>query len=64
MSTTDYPTLTAGISKQIGQLRKDLPDTMQGFSAMAKGAVSDGALDEKAKELVAMDAWEQFGGSA
>jgi len=54
MSSTDYPTLTDGISKQIGTLRKDLPDTMKGFSAMAKGAISGGALDEKTKELISM----------
>ena len=54
MANTSYPDLTNAISKQIGQLRKDTPNTMNGFSAMAKSAMSDGALDEKTKELVAM----------
>ena len=54
MSTTSYPNLTAGISKQIGQLRKGIPDTMKGFSTMAQGATADAALDEKTKELIAM----------
>ena len=54
MSTTSYPELTDGISKQIGQLRKGIPDTMKGFSAMAQGATADGTLDEKTKELIAM----------
>ena len=54
MSTTSYPELTDGISKQIGQLRKGIPDTMKGFSAMAQGATADGALTEKTKELIAM----------
>lgn len=54
MSTTSYPELTDGLSKQIGQLRKGIPDTMKGFSAMAQGATADAALDEKTKELIAM----------
>ena len=54
MSATSYPELTDGISKQIGQLRKGIPDTMKGFSAMAQGATADAALDEKTKELIAM----------
>ena len=54
MSTTSYPKLTDGIARQVGQLRKNIPDTMKGFSAMAQGATADGALDEKMKELVAM----------
>lgn len=54
MSTTSYPDLTAAISKQIGVLRKDIPDTMAGFSALAQGSCVPGALDEKTKELIAM----------
>ena len=54
MSMTSYPELTDGISRQIGVLRKDIPDLMKGFSAMAQGACAPGALDEKTKELVAM----------
>jgi AhpD family alkylhydroperoxidase len=54
MSTTSYPDLTDGISKQIGQLRRGIPDTMKGFSAMAQGACCSGAIDEKTKEFIAM----------
>lgn len=54
MSTTSYPELTANISKQIGVLRKGIPDTMTGFSALAQGSCVPGALDEKTKELIAM----------
>ena len=54
MSTPSYPALTDAISRQIGTLRKDIPDTMTGFSAMAKGACTAGDLDEKTKELIAM----------
>lgn len=54
MGTTSYPALTEAISAQVGQLRKGIPGTMKGFSAMAQGATSDGALTEKTKELIAM----------
>ncbi len=54
MSSTSYPNLTNAISKQIGTLRKDIPNTMKGFSGMAQGACAAGALDEKTKELIAM----------
>ena len=54
MGSTSYPELTEAISSQIGRLRKDIPEPMKGFSAMAQGAIADGALDEKTKELVAM----------
>ncbi len=54
LATTSYPELTNAISTQVGQLRKNIPNTMKGFSAMAQGATSDGSLDEKTKELVAM----------
>lgn len=54
LGQTSYPDLTAAISKQIGTLRKDIPDTMAGFSAMASGACGANVLDEKTKELIAM----------
>ena len=54
MSTTSYPELTKAISRQIGNLRKGIPETMKGFSRMAQGACASGVLDEKTKELIAM----------
>jgi alkylhydroperoxidase/carboxymuconolactone decarboxylase family protein YurZ len=36
------------------KLRRDIPDVMQGFSAMAKAACHEGALDKKTKELIAL----------
>jgi AhpD family alkylhydroperoxidase len=36
------------------KLRKDIPDTMQAFSALAQAATRDGALDRKTKELIAL----------
>lgn len=52
--TKDYKAITKDISEYVGELRKAAPDAMAGFSAMAKGALQDGALDKKTKELIAL----------
>ena len=49
-----YPDITKRISGSLKILRKDIADTMQGFSAMAQAATKDGALDKKTKELIAL----------
>jgi AhpD family alkylhydroperoxidase len=49
-----YPDITQRISDNMKTLRADIPDTMQGFSAMAKAATADGVLDKKTKELIAL----------
>lgn len=49
-----YPDITKRISDNMKTLRKGIPDTMQGFSAMAAAATKDGALDKKTKELIAL----------
>ena len=43
----NYPDITKRISGSIKMLRKDIAETMQGFSAMAQAATKDGALDKK-----------------
>ncbi len=50
----DYKEITQGISEYMAHLRKIVPDTMAGFSAMAKGATQEGSLDKKTKELIAL----------
>ena len=50
----NYPEITKRISGSLKFLRKDIADTMQGFSAMAQAATKDGALDKKTKELIAL----------
>jgi AhpD family alkylhydroperoxidase len=50
----DYSELTKRISGELRKLRKDIPDTMQAFSALAQAATRDGALDRKTKELIAL----------
>lgn len=54
MATKYYPDITKDISSEIKTLRKDIPDVMSGFSAMASAAGRDGALDKKTKELIAL----------
>jgi AhpD family alkylhydroperoxidase len=50
----DYIDITRRISANTRVLRKDIPDTMQGFSALAMNAGKDGALSKKVKEMIAL----------
>ena len=50
----NYSELTKRISADLRKLRKDIPDTLQAFSALAQAASRDGALDKKTKELIAL----------
>jgi len=50
----DFIDITRNISANLKTLRKDIPDTMAGFSALAQAASKDGALDRKTKELIAL----------
>lgn len=50
----DYSEICKGISANLKKLRRDISDTMQGFSALAQAATRDGALDKKTKELIAL----------
>lgn len=52
--TKDYKAIIGDISAYSAELRKLIPETMQGFSAMAKGATQSAALNEQTKELLAL----------
>jgi AhpD family alkylhydroperoxidase len=52
--TKNYVDITRRISGDLKKLRKDVPDVMQGFSALAQAATREGALDKKTKELMAL----------
>jgi AhpD family alkylhydroperoxidase len=54
MNDTNYPALTQTITRSLAPLRQSQAATMQGFGAMAKAAMADGALAEKHKELIAL----------
>lgn len=49
-----YDEITAHINRGILKLREAQPETLAGFSAMAKGAMKSGALSEVHKELIAL----------
>jgi AhpD family alkylhydroperoxidase len=49
-----YPQITRRIGANMKVLRQDIPDTMQGFQALARAATRPGALDTKTKELIAL----------
>ncbi|MBI5447867.1 MAG: carboxymuconolactone decarboxylase family protein [Gammaproteobacteria bacterium] len=49
-----YKNITQDISTSLAKLRKELPDVMNGFSALAQAATKEGALDKKTKELIAL----------
>jgi AhpD family alkylhydroperoxidase len=50
----DWSDMAQGLSKMVGEVRKGAPEAMKGFSALAKAATAEGAVDAKTKELVAL----------
>ena len=49
-----FITITQDVSKGLGTLRHEIPETIQGFNAMAKAALSPGVLSALDKELIAL----------
>jgi AhpD family alkylhydroperoxidase len=54
MSTFEHSTLIQNISAQLGPFRKSQTEAMQGFGQLAKAAMTEGAISEKHKELIAL----------
>jgi AhpD family alkylhydroperoxidase len=54
MSSKSFRTITTDLSKALGTLRKEIPETMQGFGALSSSAMKAGALSELDKELLAL----------
>ena len=52
--TKNYTAITGDISAYTAELRKLIPEVMQGFGTMARAATQTKALDEKSKELIAL----------
>lgn len=50
----DWTEIARSLSSEMKELRGGIPQTMQAFSGLAKAATADGALDPKAKELIAL----------
>jgi AhpD family alkylhydroperoxidase len=50
----NFKEITHDISASLAKLRQEIPDVMNGFSAMAQSATKEGALSKKTKELIAL----------
>lgn len=50
----NYKEITDTISTSLSKMRKEIPDVMNGFHALAQAATKDGALNKKTKELIAL----------
>ena len=49
-----FTTITQDVSKALGTLRAEIPETMQGFNALAKASLAAGAIPALEKELIAL----------
>jgi AhpD family alkylhydroperoxidase len=50
----DYPEIHRNLKRQIGQLSRGAPEPMSGFAQLHRGAVADGVLPRRMKELIAV----------
>lgn len=50
----NYPKHYDHLRELMGKLGKEIPDTMGGFSQLHKGAINEGVLSVKTKELIAL----------
>lgn len=50
----DYPEIQAHLQEMIGRLGERAPAVMEGFGRLHEAAATDGALDTKTKELLAL----------
>lgn len=49
-----FPKLARDISARLSVLRDNLPSTMQGFRTLSAGAMEEGAISARTKELMAL----------
>ena len=49
-----FDTITHDVSKALRTLRHEIPETIQGFNALAKAALAPGVLSALDKELIAL----------
>lgn len=54
MASKSFSTITSDLTKALGTLRKEIPETMQGFNALHNAAMKDGVLSALDKELLAL----------
>ncbi|MBZ0265399.1 carboxymuconolactone decarboxylase family protein [bacterium] len=51
---TNFPQTYEHISKMMGQLGREIPETLKGFMSLHQASGKDGALSKKVKELIAL----------
>ncbi|KAF1708849.1 alkylhydroperoxidase [Pseudoxanthomonas kalamensis DSM 18571] len=54
MAGKSFTRITGDVSKALATLRKEAPDAMKGFSALAQGALQEGSVSALHKELIAL----------
>ena len=54
VTSKSYKNITQDLNVYLSKMRKEIPEVMNGFSAMAQAALKEGALDKKTKELIAL----------
>lgn len=52
--TKEFTEITKELTRFVKEVRHGIPDVMDGFSTLAHKAMSDGVLDMKTKELMAL----------
>lgn len=52
--STHFRELTQGVSAHLAGLRASTPEVMKSFGELGRAATSDGTLDRKTKELIAL----------
>lgn len=50
----DFKAITQSVSQGLGKIRKHSAGVTDGFSGLGQATMSDGALDKKTKELIAL----------
>ena len=50
----DYPQIQKNIQNVMGQMGREVPETMRAFRGLHQATTSDGVLDTKTKELIAL----------
>jgi AhpD family alkylhydroperoxidase len=50
----NYPEIHRDLKRQIGRLNRESPEAMGGFAQLHGGAMTDGALPRRTKELIAV----------
>ena len=52
--STDFRELTQAVSGGLASLRSNTPEVMKAFSELGRAATTNGTLDRKTKELIAL----------